>query len=41
MKAILGGIVAAVIIAIGAAFVLDGSVQRDAERAFQTEGVRL
>lgn len=41
MKAVLSGIVAAVIIAVGAAFVLDGSFQKDAERAFQTEGVRL
>lgn len=41
MKAFLVGITAAILIAIGAAFVLDTEVQRTAEAAFQTQGVRL
>lgn len=41
MKAIVSGIVIAAIIAIGAAFVLDSSVQRTAETAFTTSGARL
>jgi uncharacterized protein YxeA len=41
MKAFLVGVTAAVLIAIGAAFVLDTKVQQTAENAFQTQGVRL
>jgi uncharacterized protein YxeA len=41
MKAILSGIVIAVIIAVGAAYVLDTKVQRTAETAFTTTGARL
>lgn len=41
MKAFLAGIAAAIIIAIGAAYVLNADVQRTAEAAFQTQGVRL
>lgn len=41
MKAFITGVVAAVILATAASFVLDTEVQRDAETAFQTRGVRL
>ena len=41
MKAILSGIALAAIIAVGAALVLDGKVQRTADIAYQTQGVRL
>ncbi|WP_255467538.1 hypothetical protein [Roseomonas sp. HF4] len=41
MKAIVSGIVIAVIIAAGAAYVLDTKVQRTAETAFTTTGARL
>jgi hypothetical protein len=41
MKSILTGLVAAVVIAIGAYAVLDGTFQKDASTAFTTEGVRL
>ncbi len=41
MKSILFGAVAAVVIALGAYAVLDGSIQRTAEQRFATEGVRL
>jgi uncharacterized protein YdgA (DUF945 family) len=41
MKAILTGIVVAAIVAAGAAYYLDTKVQRTAEAAFVTEGVRL
>jgi hypothetical protein len=41
MKAIVAGIVVAVIVAAGAAFVLDSKVQRTAEVAFTTTGARL
>jgi hypothetical protein len=41
VKAILTGIVAAIVLAIGAAIVLDGNIQRSAQQAYQTEGVRL
>ena len=41
MKAVLAGIVAATIIAVAAALLLDTQVQQDAERRFSTEGVRL
>ena len=41
MKAIIGGIVVAVLVAVGAAVVLDGKFQQTAEVAFQTTGVRL
>lgn len=41
MKAIVSGIFVAVVIAVGAAFVLDNKVQRTAETAFTTSGARL
>lgn len=41
MKAIATGIVLAVVIAAGAAFLLDSKVQRSAETAFTTTGARL
>lgn len=41
MKAILSGILAAVVIAIAAYAVLDTNVQRTADVAYRTEGVRL
>ncbi len=41
MKAILTGILAAVVIAVAAAFVLDTGVQRSADERFVTQGVRL
>lgn len=41
MKGILAGILAAVVIAAAAAFVLDTEVQRSADQRFVTEGVRL
>jgi hypothetical protein len=41
MKSIISGIAVAVLIAIGAAVVLDGSMQRSVEDQFQTSGVRL
>jgi hypothetical protein len=41
MRSIITGVVAAIILAVGAAFVLEGRVQKGAERAFHTEGVRL
>ncbi len=41
MKSIIGGIAVAALIAVGAAFILDTGVQRDAETAFRTESVRL
>ena len=41
MKTIITGIVIAVIIAVGAAYVLDTKVQQTAEAAFTTSGARL
>jgi hypothetical protein len=41
VKAILTGIVAAIVLAVGAALVLDSNIQRTAQQAYQTEGVRL
>ncbi|WP_269769594.1 hypothetical protein [Neoroseomonas rubea] len=41
MKAIVSGITLAIIIAVGAAFVLDSKFQRTAETAFATTGARL
>lgn len=41
MKAFISGVVAAVAIAVIAAVVLEGEVQRSAADAFQTSGVRL
>ncbi len=41
MKAVVSGIVVAVVLAVGAAFVMDTKFQRSAETAFQTQGVRL
>ncbi len=41
MKAIVSGITLAIIIAVGAAFVLDSKFQRTAETAFSTTGARL
>lgn len=41
MKAILAGIIAAIVIAGGAAMVLDTKVQQGAETAFATTGTRL
>lgn len=41
MKAIITGIVIAVVVAVGAAYVLDTRVQQTAEVAFTTSGARL
>lgn len=41
MKAVITGIVIAVVIAAGAAYVLDTKVQQTAEVAFTTTGARL
>lgn len=41
MKAIISSIAIAVIVALGAAYVLDTKVQRTAESAFTTSGARL
>ncbi|MDQ1081231.1 hypothetical protein [Pseudoroseomonas cervicalis] len=41
MKAFLTGVAAAIILAVAASFVLDMEVQKEAETAFQTRGVRL
>lgn len=41
MKAILSGIVVAVIIAVGAAYVLDTKVQETVQVAFTTSGARI
>jgi hypothetical protein len=41
MKAIVSGMFVALVIALGAAFVLDSKVQRTAETAFTTTGARL
>lgn len=41
MKAILAGILAAILLAGAAALVLDSEVQRSATERYQTEGVRL
>jgi len=41
MKAFLSSVLAAVLIAVIAALVLDREVQRSADAAFQTQNVRL
>ncbi|WP_269815574.1 hypothetical protein [Elioraea thermophila] len=41
MKSFLLAILAAVVIAIGAAYVLDTRLQRSVEAAYSTSGVRL
>ncbi len=41
MKAILTGILAAVVIAVAAALVLDTGVQRSVDERYATEAVRL
>jgi len=41
MKAFLGGVVVALVIAIGASVVLQQEVQQPVDRAFTTTGVRL
>ncbi|WP_372618958.1 hypothetical protein [Falsiroseomonas sp.] len=41
MKSVLIGSAVAIIIALGAYVVLDGSIQRTAEQRHTTEGVRL
>lgn len=41
MKAIIAGIAIAVIVAVGAAYVLDTRFQRTADVAFTTTGARL
>ncbi len=41
MKAFLAGVIAAAVLAIAAAVVLDTEFQRSATQHFQTEGVRL
>ncbi|WP_256444284.1 hypothetical protein [Siccirubricoccus sp. G192] len=41
MKAIFAGILAAAVLAVAAAVILDTSVQRSATEHYQTEGVRL
>ena len=41
MKAIVTGILLAAVLALGAAFVLNGEVQRSAADRYSTEAVRL
>ncbi len=41
MKAVLTGMAVAIVIAVGAAQLLNGSVQRSTEQQFRTTGVRL
>ena len=41
MKAIIAGILAAAVLALAAAVILDSRVQRSATERYQTEGVRL
>ena len=41
MKAILTGILAATVLAVAAAAILDTEVQRSAQQHYQTESVRL
>ena len=41
MKTVIIGVVAAIILAAGAAFVLDTQVQQTAEERYLTQGVRL
>ena len=41
MNGIISGICLAIVIAVGAAFYLDRSVQQSAETAYATSGVRL
>lgn len=41
MKAVVSGIIVAVVLAVGAAFVMDAKFQQSVEAAFQTQGVRL
>lgn len=41
MKAILSGIVIAIVIAVGAAYVLDTKVQETVQVAFTTSGARI
>jgi hypothetical protein len=41
MRSVITGIIAATLIAVVAAFVLDGRVQAPANEAYQTQGVRL
>ncbi|MEO3471941.1 hypothetical protein AAFN86_08755 [Roseomonas sp. CAU 1739] len=41
MKAILSGVVVAIVIAIGAAYVLDTKVQETVQVAFTTSGARI
>ncbi|WP_272874730.1 hypothetical protein [Roseomonas marmotae] len=41
MKAFLSGVVAAVVLALLAAWVLDDNLQRTAEQAYVTSGARL
>jgi hypothetical protein len=40
VKAAIAGILAAVVLAIGAALVLDSGVQRTADQAYRTTGAR-
>ena len=41
MKAVITGLLLAVVVAVGAAFVLDSEVQRSAADRYSTEAVRL
>lgn len=41
MRSIFTGIVAAVVIAVAASFLLDGGLQQDVGEAYHTSGVRL
>ncbi len=41
MKAVVMGMIAAVVVAFGAAQVLDSKVQQQADQRFSTQGVRL
>jgi hypothetical protein len=41
MRSIFTGITVAVLLAIAAAYVLEGGLQQDSEQAYHTSGVRL
>ena len=41
MRSIFTGIVAAILLAVVASYVLEGELQRDAGEAYHTSGVRL
>ncbi|HUF44674.1 MAG TPA: hypothetical protein VMN43_04985 [Aestuariivirgaceae bacterium] len=41
MKAFLSAVVVSLVVAVGAAFILDGTFQRPSSEAYTTSGVRL